>query len=47
MKILTVGVFDGLHAGHVRYLEAARKLGESRLDADGTDAPTGGPLCWP
>ena len=39
MKILTVGVFDGLHAGHVRYLEAARKLGESRLDADGTDAP--------
>lgn len=38
MKILTVGVFDGLHAGHVRYLEAARKLGDDRLRAEGSGA---------
>ena len=38
MKILTVGVFDGLHAGHVRYLKAARKLGEAKIGADADES---------
>jgi cytidyltransferase-like protein len=38
MKVLTVGVFDGLHAGHVRYLEAARKLGEAKIGADADES---------
>ena len=30
--ILCSGAFDGIHAGHVRYLEAACELKESSLD---------------
>lgn len=30
--ILCSGAFDGIHAGHVRYLEAAQQLKESSLD---------------
>ncbi|HXU52672.1 MAG TPA: adenylyltransferase/cytidyltransferase family protein [Casimicrobiaceae bacterium] len=36
--VLTNGVFDVLHRGHVAYLEAARKLGASLCVAVNTDA---------
>jgi rfaE bifunctional protein nucleotidyltransferase chain/domain len=36
--ILTNGVFDVLHRGHVTYLEAARRLGTSLLVAVNSDA---------
>lgn len=32
--VLTNGVFDVLHAGHVRYLEQARALGDVLVVAD-------------
>jgi D-glycero-beta-D-manno-heptose 1-phosphate adenylyltransferase len=36
--VFTNGVFDVLHTGHVRYLEAARRLGAALLVAVNTDA---------
>lgn len=36
--VLTNGVFDLLHVGHLRYLEAARALGDALLVAVNTDA---------
>src|SRR5262249_12083674 len=36
--VMTNGVFDLLHVGHVRYLEAARKLGDVLIVAVNDDA---------
>ena len=36
--VFTNGVFDILHVGHVRYLEAARALGDALLVAINSDA---------
>jgi len=36
--VFTNGVFDLLHAGHVRYLEAARALGDALVVAVNADA---------
>jgi rfaE bifunctional protein nucleotidyltransferase chain/domain len=36
--VFTNGVFDLLHVGHVRYLEAARALGDALLVAINSDA---------
>jgi rfaE bifunctional protein nucleotidyltransferase chain/domain len=36
--VLTNGVFDVLHTGHIAYLEAARKLGDCLLVGLNTDA---------
>jgi rfaE bifunctional protein nucleotidyltransferase chain/domain len=36
--VLTNGVFDVLHAGHIAYLEAARELGDCLLVGLNTDA---------
>ncbi len=36
--VFTNGVFDILHVGHVRYLEAARKLGAKLVVAVNTDS---------
>src|SRR5882672_676069 len=36
--VLTNGVFDILHVGHVRYLEAARALGDALVVAINSDA---------
>ena len=36
--VFTNGVFDILHVGHVRYLEAARALGDAMLVAINSDA---------
>jgi len=36
--VFTNGVFDILHVGHVRYLEAARTLGDALLVAINSDA---------
>src|SRR5260370_30133266 len=36
--VFTNGVFDILHAGHVRYLEAARALGDALVVAINSDA---------
>lgn len=38
--VLTNGVFDLLHVGHVRYLEAARALGDVLVVAVNSDAST-------
>ena len=35
--VMTNGCFDLLHVGHVRYLEAARKLGDVLIVAVNTD----------
>ena len=40
--VFTNGVFDVLHIGHVRYLEAARRLGAALLVAVNTDASARG-----
>lgn len=36
--VLTNGVFDLLHTGHLRYLQAARAMGDALLVAVNTDA---------
>ena len=36
--VFTNGVFDILHVGHVRYLEAARALGDALVVAINSDA---------
>lgn len=38
--VLANGVFDLLHVGHVRYLEAARALGDALIVAVNSDAST-------
>jgi len=38
--VLTNGVFDLLHVGHLRYLEAARALGDSLIVGVNSDAST-------
>ena len=38
--VFTNGIFDILHAGHVRYLEAARNLGDMLIVAVNDDAST-------
>jgi D-glycero-beta-D-manno-heptose 1-phosphate adenylyltransferase len=38
--VLANGVFDLLHVGHVRYLEAAKKLGDVLIVAVNSDAST-------
>lgn len=39
--VFTNGCFDLLHAGHVRYLQAARDLGEALIVALNSDASVG------
>jgi rfaE bifunctional protein nucleotidyltransferase chain/domain len=39
--VFTNGCFDLLHAGHVRYLQAARGLGEALIVAVNSDASVG------
>ena len=39
--VFTNGCFDLLHAGHVRYLQAARSLGEALIVAVNSDASVG------
>ena len=38
LMVFTNGCFDLLHVGHVRYLEAARSLGDGRIVGVNTDA---------
>ena len=39
-RVFTNGVFDILHAGHVRYLQAARELGDCLIVGLNSDAST-------